>query len=107
VKSSAWLIVLILTCPEKGAEPSFDHRNDVPAVYFDIAPAYGITSASSRSSWALASRILTIRWTSDSFHAEDEDAARRLARICRNVLDASLKILEQPAPDPVGASKLN
>jgi hypothetical protein len=26
--------------PGKGA-PSFDNRNDVPIIYFDIAPAYG------------------------------------------------------------------
>jgi len=41
------------------------------------------------------------------FHAEGYAAARQPPRICGTTLDASLKMLEQPAPNPVGASKLN
>src|SRR5882724_11520804 len=30
--------------PAKGQAPTFENRNDVPIVYFDIAPAYGVMS---------------------------------------------------------------
>ena len=30
--------------PGKGGAPTFENRNDVPMVYFDIAPAYGVMS---------------------------------------------------------------
>lgn len=27
----------------KGDAPTFENRNDVPTIYFDIAPAYGVS----------------------------------------------------------------
>lgn len=30
--------------PGKGQAPTFENRNDVPTIYFDIAPAYGVMS---------------------------------------------------------------
>jgi hypothetical protein len=30
--------------PGKGQVPTFENRNDVPTIYFDIAPAYGVMS---------------------------------------------------------------
>jgi hypothetical protein len=33
-----------IDAPGKDAVPSFGNRNDVPTVYFDIAPAYGVMS---------------------------------------------------------------
>src|SRR3954452_12627127 len=30
--------------PPKGQVPTFENRNDIPTVYFDIAPAYGVMS---------------------------------------------------------------
>jgi hypothetical protein len=95
--------------PGKSAVPSYDNRNDVPNVYFDIAPAYGVMSGIVQIE--LGARILVP-------HADDSVDVRfvtcgRLrcsataAMHLRNALDASLKMLEQPQPNPVGASKLN
>ena len=33
-----------IDAPGKDAAPSFDNRNDVPTIYFDIAPAYEVIS---------------------------------------------------------------
>jgi len=94
--------------PGQGQGPTYDNRNDVPNIYFDIAPAYGVMSGIVQIE--LGARILVP-------HADDTVDVRfvtcgRLrcsataAMHLRNALDASLKMLEQPAPHPVGASKL-
>ena len=95
--------------PEKGAVPSFDNRNDVPTIYFDIAPAYGVMSGTVQIE--LGQRIL-IPQTDDSVDVRFVTSGRlrcsaTAAMHLRNALDASLKMLEQPAPNPVGASRLN
>jgi hypothetical protein len=95
--------------PEKGPVPSFDNRNDAPIIYFDIAPAYGVMSGIVQVE--LGARILIphqddavdVRFVSCGRLRCSATAAVHL----RNALDASLKMLEQPAPNPVGASKLN
>jgi hypothetical protein len=95
--------------PGKGTVPTFENSNDVPTVYFDIAPAYGVMSGIVQVE--LGARILVphqddtvdVRFVSCGRLRCSAAAAVHL----RNALDASLKMLEQPQPNPVGASKLN
>src|SRR4051794_28553259 len=95
--------------PGKGA-PSFDNRNDVPIIiYFDIAPAYGVMSGIVQIE--LGARVL-VPHQDDSVDVRFVTVGRlrcsaTAATHLRNALDASLKMLEQPVPNPVGASKLN
>ena len=97
------------TDPTKGQGPNFENSNAVPIVYFDIAPAYGVMSGIVQVE--LGARILVphqddtvdIRFVSCGRLRCSAAAAVHL----RNALDASLKMLEQPQPDPVGASRLN
>jgi hypothetical protein len=95
--------------PGKGPVPAFNNRNDVPIVYFDIAPAYGVMSGIVQVE--LGARIL-IPHQDDSVDVRFVSCARlrcsaTAAMHLRNALDASLKMLEQATPNPVGASKLN
>ena len=95
--------------PGQGATPSFDNRNDVPIIYFDIAPAYGVMSGIVQVE--LGARAL-IPHHDDSVDVKFVTCGRlrcsaTAATHLRNALDASLKMLEQPAPNPVGVSKLN
>ena len=95
--------------PEKGQGPTYDNRNDVPMIYFDIAPAYGVMSGTVQIE--LGSRIL-VPHSDDSVDVRFVTSGRlrcsaTAAMHLRNALDASLKMLEQPQPNPVGASKLN
>jgi hypothetical protein len=95
--------------PRKDAAPNFDNRNDVPTIYFDIAPAYGVMSGIVQIE--LGQRVL-IPHADDSVDVRFVTSGRlrcsaTAAVHLRNALDASLKMLEQPAPNPVGASKLN
>lgn len=94
---------------EKSTVPSYDNRNDVPTIYFDIAPAYGVMSGIVQIE--LGTRIL-VPHQDDSVDVRFVSCGRlrcsaTAAMHLRNALDASLKMLEQPAPNPVGASKLN
>jgi hypothetical protein len=74
-----------------------------------IAPAYGVMSSIVQIE--LGARILVphqddtvdVRFVTCGRLRCSATAAMHL----RNALDASLKMLEQPAPNPVGASKLN
>ena len=95
--------------PGKGSVPSFDNRDDVPVIYFDIAPAYGVMSGIVQIE--LGARIL-VPQQDDSVDVRFVACGRlrcsaTAAVHLRNALDASLKMLEQPAPNPVGVSKLN
>jgi hypothetical protein len=95
--------------PGNSPVPSYDNRNDVPIVYFDIAPAYGVMSGIVQIE--LGTRIL-VPHQDDSVDVRFVSCGRlrcsaTAAMHLRNALDASLKMLEQPAPNPVGASKLN
>ncbi|WP_291616961.1 hypothetical protein [Bradyrhizobium sp.] len=95
--------------PGKGSVPSFENSNDAPTIYFDIAPAYGVMSGIVQVE--LGARILVphqddtvdVRFVSCGRLRCSAAAAVHL----RNAIDASLKMLEQPQPNPVGASKLN
>ena len=89
--------------------PNYDNRNDVPTIYFDIAPAYGVMSGIVQIE--LGARVL-VPQPDDSVDVRFVACGRlrcsaTAAMHLRNALDASLKMLEQPAPNPVGASKLN
>ncbi len=95
--------------PGKENAPSFENRNDVPTIYFDIAPAYGVMSGIVQIE--LGERIL-VPHQDDSVDVKFVSCGRlrcsaAAAVHLRNAIDASLKMLEQPHPDPVGASKLN
>ena len=95
--------------PGKGAVPSFENRNDVPTIYFDIAPAYGVMSGMVQIE--LGGRIL-VPHQDDSVDVRFVSCGRQRCSAAaavhlRNAIDASLKMLEQPAPNPVGTSKLN
>lgn len=95
--------------PTEKSVPQFDNRNDVPTVYFDIAPAYGVMSGIVQIE--LGARIL-VPQQDDSVDVRFVSCGRlrcsaTAAVHLHNALDASLKMLEQPAPNPVGASKLN
>jgi hypothetical protein len=95
--------------PGKGPVPTFENRNDVPTVYFDIAPAYGVTSGIVQVE--LGARIL-VPHQDDSVDVRFVSCGRlrcsaAAAAHLRNAIDASLKMLEQPQPNPVGASRLN
>ena len=95
--------------PGKGDVPTFENRNDVPIFYFDIAPAYGVMSGIVQIE--LGARIL-IPHQDDSVDVRSISCGRlrcsaTAAMHLRNALDASLKMLEQPQPNPAGASKLN
>ncbi len=95
--------------PGKGQVPSYENRNDAPMIYFDIAPAYGVMSGIVQIE--LGARVL-IPHQDDSVDVRFVSCGRlrcsaTAATHLRNALDASLKMLEQPAPNPVGASKLN
>ncbi|WP_365857989.1 hypothetical protein [Bradyrhizobium sp.] len=93
----------------KGQAPTFENRNDIPIIYFDIAPAYGVMSGIVQVE--LGARVLVphqddtvdVRFVSCGRLRCSAAAAVHL----RNAIDASLKMLEQPQPNPVGASKLN
>lgn len=95
--------------PEKTSVPSFDNRNDVPTIYFDIAPAYGVMSGIVQIE--VGARIL-VPHQDDTLDVRFVTCGRlrcsaTAAMHLRNALDAALKMLEQPAPNPVGASRLN
>ncbi|MBA7713602.1 hypothetical protein ES703_122606 [subsurface metagenome] len=95
--------------PGKGQVPTFENRNDVPTIYFDIAPAYAVMSGIVQVE--LGARTL-VPHQDDSVDVRFVSCARlrcsaTAALHLRNALDASLKMLEQPQPNPVGASKLN
>ena len=95
--------------PDKGSVPAYDNSNSVPTVYFDIAPAYGVMSGIVQIE--LGARIL-IPHHDDSIDVRFVSCGRlrcsaTAATHLRNALDAALKMLEQPQPNPVGASKLN
>lgn len=95
--------------PGKAPAPSFENRNDVPMIYFDIAPAYGVMSGIVQVE--LGARVL-VPHQDDSVDVKFVTVGRLRCSVTaathlRNALDASLKMLEQPAPNPVGASKLN
>jgi hypothetical protein len=95
--------------PGKGQVPTFENRSDVPTIYFDIAPAYGVMSGIVQVE--LGARIL-VPHHDDSVDVRFVSCGRlrcsaAAAVHLRNALDASLKMLEQPQPNPVGASKLN
>lgn len=95
--------------PGKGQVPMFQNRDDVPIIYFDIAPAYGVMNGIVQVE--LGARILVphqddsvdIRFLSCGRLRCSPAAAVHL----RNAIDAALKMLEQPQPNPVGASRLN
>ena len=69
--------------PGKGSVPTFENRNDVPMIYFDIAPAYGVMSGIVQVE--LGARILVPTRTTASmsslFPAEGCDVARPLLYI--------------------------
>lgn len=93
----------------KDGAPSFENRNDVPTVYFDIAPAYGVMRGIVQIE--LGERIL-VPHQDDTVDVKFVSCGRlrcsaAAAVHLRNALDASLKMLEQPQPNPVGVSKLN
>jgi len=95
--------------PAKGQVPVFENRNDIPTIYFDIAPAYGVMSGIVQVE--LGARIL-IPHQDDSVDVRFVSCGRlrcsaAAAVHLRNAIDASLKMLEQQQPNPVGASKLN
>ncbi len=95
--------------PGKGPVPAFDNRNDVPVIHFDIAPAYGVMRGIVQIE--LGARVL-VPHHDDSVDVRFVSCARlrcsaTAAMHLRNALDASLKMLEQPQPNPVGASRLN
>lgn len=95
--------------PGKSNGPTFENSNDVPTIYFDIAPAYGVMSGIVQVE--LGARIL-VPHQDDSVDVRFISCARlrcsaAAAVHLRNAIDASLKMLEQPQPNPVGASKLN
>ncbi len=95
--------------PGKGPVPTFENRNDVPTVYFDIAPAYGVASGIVQVE--LGARIL-VPHQDDSVDVRFVSCGRlrcsaAAAAHLRNAIDASLKMLEQPQPNPVGAPRLN
>jgi hypothetical protein len=94
--------------PEKAQVPAYENRNDVPTLYFDIAPAYGVMSGIVQVE--LGARIL-VPHQDDSVDVRFVSCGRlrcsaAAAVHLRNALDASLKMLEQPQPNPVGVSKL-
>lgn len=92
-----------------GNVPTFENNVDVPTIYFDIAPAYGVMSGIVQIE--LGARILVprqdetvdVRFVSCGRLRCSAAAAVHL----RNAIDASLKMLEQPQPNPVGVSRLN
>ena len=91
----------------KEQAPSFENRNDVPMIYFDIAPAYGVMGGIVQVE--LGARVL-VPQPDDSVDVKFVSCGRlrcsaTAAVHLRNALDASLKMLEQP--NPAGASKLN
>jgi hypothetical protein len=99
----------IVDPPAAGQAPTFENCNDIPTIYFDIAPAYGVMSGIVQVE--LGARILVphqddtvdVRFVSCGRLRCSAAAAAHL----RNAIDASLKMLEQPQPNPVGVSKLN
>jgi hypothetical protein len=91
----------------KEQAPTFENRNDVPMIYFDIAPAYGVMGGIVQVE--LGARVL-VPHQDDSVDVRFVSCGRlrcsaTAAVHLRNALDASLKMLEQP--NPAGASKLN
>jgi hypothetical protein len=80
-----------------------------PLVYFDIVGAYGTMHGTIEVE--LATRILVpkpdgsteVRFLSSARLRCSPNAAANL----RDGLEAALKLLEHPQPDPVAASKLN
>ena len=95
--------------PGKSQAPTFENRSDAPTIYFDIAPAYGVMSGIVQIE--LGTRIL-VPHQDDTVDVRFVSCARlrcsaAAAMHLRNAIDASLKMLEQPQPNPVAASKLN
>ena len=80
-----------------------------PLVYFDIVGAYGTMHGAVEVE--LATRILVpkqdgsteVKFLSSGRLRCSPTAAANL----RNALDAALKMLEQPQPEPVAASRMN
>src|SRR5215468_11120982 len=83
--------------PGKGQVPTFENRTDVPTIYFDIAPAYGVMSGIVQVE--LGARILVphhddsvdVRFISCGRHRCSAAAAVEL----RNALDAAEKTVQQ------------
>ena len=86
-----------------------DTGSAAPLVYFDIVGAYGTMHGTVEIE--LATRILVprpngatdVKFLSSARVRCSPTAAANL----RNALDAALKMLEAPQPDPVAASKMN
>ena len=86
-----------------------DTGSAAPLVYFDIVGAYGTMQGTVEVE--LATRILVpkpdgateVKFLSSGRLRCSAHAANNL----RNALDAALKMLEQPQPDPVAASRMN
>jgi hypothetical protein len=86
-----------------------DTGSSAPVVYFDIVGAYGTMHGAVEVE--LATRILVpkpdgateVKFLSSCRLRCSAHAAGNL----RNALEAALKMLEQPQPDPVAASKMN
>ena len=91
--------------PDKGAVPPYDNSNSVPTIYFDIAPAYGVMGGIVQIELGATHHddSVDVRFISSARLRCSATAATHL----RNALDASLKMREQPQPNPVGTSKLN
>ena len=86
-----------------------DTGSSAPLVYFDIVGAYGTMHGAIEVE--LATRILVprpdgateVKFLSSGRLRCSSHAAGNL----RNSLDAALKMIEQPQPNPVAASKMN
>jgi hypothetical protein len=111
-ESQSWSIRLAdQDTPSPPPEPVIyeDTGSAAPLVYFDIVGAYGTMHGSIEVE--LATRILVhkpngateVKFLSSGRLRCSASAAINL----RNALDAALKMLEQPQPDPVAASRMN
>jgi hypothetical protein len=97
------------TSPQPEAIIYEDTGSAAPLVYFDIVGAYGTMHGSVEVE--LATRILVpkpggateVKFLSSGRLRCSAQAAVNL----RNALDAAVKMLEQPQPDPVAASRMN
>jgi hypothetical protein len=89
--------------------PYDDTGGAAPLIYFDIVGAYGIMHGAIELE--IATRILVPK-RDDTTQARFISTGRircspNAAINLRNSIDAALKMLEQPQPNPVAASKLN
>jgi len=89
--------------------PYEDTGGLTPLVYFDIVGAYGIMHGAIEIE--LATRILVPK-RDGSTEAKFISSGRircspNAATNLRNSIDAALKMLEQPQPNPIAASQLN